>query len=330
MHRHSCSFVAWLLSLLLTGCLEFDAQDLTIVHDAKADRIDVHVVYRGLHCERVIGLGEDPLAKALTDLASARDAGFVCIGRNWPLQFDPTRVVQGPAATLLARIDVENGSLFTDADGVLCAQQFVRIREARAFLQQLDTLVALGLPKLLEQPVGEGGTQHEFDDTTRELLTEFLRGGQRLLQVEPGRIEIRLPCSDRDHRWAKDQLFEGLVEQLMGELRPRLVADGKAVPAEPVMIAACRTSPTFRFFADNEWSLVREPGLTRLALGVKGADLLPIRIAAGGDYDDTLLRELRQRGEPIDERLGADELERRFTAFRGRDAVLPPRLAERR
>ena len=35
----------------LTGCLEFDEQELVVAYDGARDQLDVQVVYRGLHSD---------------------------------------------------------------------------------------------------------------------------------------------------------------------------------------------------------------------------------------------------------------------------------------
>ena len=72
----------FVLLLLLAGCLEFDAQEITIVYDAKADRIDMHVVYRGLFAESGSGSTDKPMQKALDDLAKVRERGSVYFWNN--------------------------------------------------------------------------------------------------------------------------------------------------------------------------------------------------------------------------------------------------------
>jgi hypothetical protein len=322
--------LALALLLLGAGCLEFDAQDVTVVYDAKADRIDVHLVYRGLFAEPGAIVRGEPIDKARQDLALVRDCGMVCLGANWPLQFDPTRPVPAPAALLLAHIDVENGGLFLAADGQLCGHQFLRIRDARVFLQRLDSLLAVAAQANVARPIEHGGTQRVLADETQELLAEFVRGGNRLLQVEPGRIELRLPCGAEDHEWLVGMFEAEFAEAAMTELRQRLLVDGvDRLPSARAMASALRSTPTYCFFTANAWSLVREQGLTRVALGVKGADQLVVRKAASGRYDDGLLLALRAAGEVVEPRT-EDELRQQFVQFRTRAAVLPPRLAQQR
>ena len=69
------TFAALLFVLFaFTGCLEFDAQDITIRYDEAADRIDIHVVYRGLFAEGVDFCGANLRKSCLSDsfLAGAR------------------------------------------------------------------------------------------------------------------------------------------------------------------------------------------------------------------------------------------------------------------
>ena len=61
--------------LLLTGCLEFDAQDVYLSFDAENDRLDALFVYRGLFAE-----GKNSAAameKALYQLDEAGETGWL-------------------------------------------------------------------------------------------------------------------------------------------------------------------------------------------------------------------------------------------------------------
>ena len=332
----------FVLLLLLAGCLEFDAQEITIVYDAKADRIDMHVVYRGLFAESGSGSTDKPMQKALDDLAKVRERGSVYFWNNWPLSVD-LGGLKGPTAALAAHVDIENGTLFTDASGVLCGSQFVRIRDAKAFLQKLNTMLEIAVQAVSTEPLDGFGGKHQIDDDTREILTEFFRRGQRLLLVEPGRIEVRLPCSDADHAWLKGQLEQRFAVNVRGEIRRSTeVAARRADGGDPIdttvadkpsqigsdqLDAVMRRTPTFRFFWDNEGSFVREEGLTRVAIGVKNAPSMRIVKASNGLYHDGLLKQLRDKGETIEDGVTDATLAQRFEQFHGRDAVLPPALA---
>jgi len=315
MHRLALPFV---LLLLLAGCLEFDGQEITIVHDAKADRIDVHVVCRGFRATREMSKRRDPVVEAAADLETMRRRGIVHLFGSWPLAFDP---VKGDALfpELGGRVDVETGPLFTDAEELLCSQQFVRIRDARAFVDGVDAVIRKGLQERFATSEVQRD-QLQLDDDSLRAIDAYCRSGERFVLVEPGRIELRLPLSDRDHVRLKEQLVGALAEDLAGELAAR-DAKGRR--------EAVRRATVVRLLVSNEFSVVREPQLTRLAIGVKGADHLRLSKPLGSRRDPALRDHLIANGATL-ERLADDELERRFAAFRTRDAVLAPDLAAAR
>ncbi len=340
--KKTCVALLFLL-FTLVGCLEIDAQDVTIRFDEEADRIDLHVVYRGLFAEGGNGSDRDPLGKAVKDLALARETGEVAFWCNWPLAFDLTRDYPAPVKAMLAHMDVENGALFTDPQGVLCGQQFVRVRDAKAFVKKLNTVVELwAQAQLLTGTTGHGG-KHAWDADTKELVREFLRSGEKMLVVEAGRLEVRLPFSAKDHAWFKDQIEQHFMNNMPREIVRRLgVAERRAGGGDPgdtqvldaaVQVAGSqlrnelRRSSSSRFFWDNDWSITREMELTRIGLGVFGSKELRIKKSADGLYHAALQTRLRADGVAIEDGLPEQELERRFDAFGTRDAELPPKLA---
>lgn len=332
--------VAWLA--LLAGCLEFDAQEITIRHDPKADRIDMLFVYRGLFVESGNGSSDKPVEKALKDLEKVLQNGEFLFWCNWPFGIDPTGDQKPPVAALLAHVDVENGALFTDPKGVLCGYQFVRIREAKAFVEKLNTMLELAA----QAGLAAGIDGHRLDGDTRELLREFQRGGEKMLVVEPGRIALQLPCSTKDHRWLKQQFEQRFLDNAPREMGRRvgvakLRASGEDstvtnVQQQSVELTgdqlkdSLRQSASFRFFWDNDFTIARSQELTTIGLGTAGDPELRIQKASDGLYHDSLHKALRERGDRIEEGLPDQELDRRFEAFRGRDAVLPAMLAEKR
>ncbi|MBM4061828.1 MAG: hypothetical protein FJ265_12145, partial [Planctomycetes bacterium] len=168
------------LLLLLTACLEFDAQEITFRHDPDKDRIDALVVYRGLFVEG--GGNKEPLPKALADLDAAMRDGVFCFWCNWPFKVDPVHD-DGPGTALLPHYEIETGGLFTDPKGILCGYQFVRIREAKAFLQKVETLLEVAVQTAAATTFEDRGRAHKFDADSRDLLREFLRSGEKLLVV---------------------------------------------------------------------------------------------------------------------------------------------------
>lgn len=337
--------LASLLLVLLTfaGCLELDAQDITMRYDEANDRIDIHVVYRGLFAEGGQGSDRDPLAKAIKDLANVRETGEAVFWCNWPFSLDLTSEQPPPVQAMLAHVDIENGTLFTDMQGRLCGTQFVRIREAKAFVQKLNLALELWAQAQLVSGTPEPGGRHTWDADTKDLLREFLRSGEKMIALEPGRIEFRLPLSAKDHAWLRARIEKHFADHMPSEVVRRVgvkaFRDGGGdamntsiqqqtvnVPGEELK-GELRRSASYRFFWDNEISYVREPELTRIAFGVHGNKELAIKKASDGLYHPALLEKLRADGEKIEDGVPDQELVRRFDAFCKRDAVLPPKVA---
>ena len=318
MHRLHLLLLS--LLLLLAGCLEFDSQEITILHDAKNDRIEVHIVYTGLWASRSTGKRRDHVAAAAEDLEGDRRRGTISLFGGWPLGLEPVKA-EAAVPDLFAHVDVETGALFTDEQGRLCAQQFVRIREARAFLDKLDAAMKAGVQANLRSET-KARERLPVDESTARNLEAWCRGGERFLLVEPGRMELRLPLSDADHGRLKEYLVSGVSETIADEIEPK-------AEARQARVEAGRQTSVMRVLASNELSMVRETNLTRFGVGVKGADVLLLRKPPSGRYEPALHDHLVANGVTI-ERLDRAEVERRFAAFRTRDAVLAPDLAAMR
>jgi hypothetical protein len=337
--------LGFLLLLLGSACLEVDGQDLVIRVDPANDRIDLLLVHRGLFAAARSGVDGEPLPRALRDLDAVADTGRLVLWHDRLLSLDPCAEHAPAIADLLAHVDVENGGLFTDPQGVLCAYQFVRVRDARRCLDALDVQLARALADAMRNGLDLGDGRHRFDDDSRQLLAERLRNGERLLRVEPGRLELRLPLSPRDHAWAKAQLAKLLLRQLpydlvvgharaSGDAAPRSAAAceplaGHTLPAAalPELLAH---AASLRFFIANDVAVVRSRGQTSLVVGSGEAGDLTLHKPAHGVHDHALTAALRARGTPIEAGVPDAELHRRFFAFGAREAVLPPALAARR
>lgn len=338
-------FALFALLLLLPSCLEFDAQEITFRYDPQQDRIDALVVYRGLFVEGGTGSSDKPVEKALQDLARVQKEGNFFFWCNWPFAVHPTTDT-GPGAVLLSHLEIETGGLFTDPKGVLCGYQFVRIRDAKAFVQKLNTLLEVAAQAAMLGGFQGFGQNHKFSADTKDLLREFLRSGEKLLLIEQGRVELRLPCTLADHRFLKGQLEQYFLSNMPGEMLRRVgveehraqggdvtqtavVTKALEIPAEQLK-ESLRTSASFRFFWDNDLSIDRRDDLTTVAVGERGGEELRVMKAPEGLYHDGLLTHLRERGDKIEDGLPDQELQRRFEAFRGRECVLPEALAAHR
>ena len=346
MRTRSIGRLLGLLLLLLGGaCLEVDGQELAVRVDPANDRIDLLLVHRGLFAAARSGVDGEPVPRALRDLDAAVETGRIVLWHDRLLSFDPCAVHPPAIARLLAQVDVENGGLFTDPRGVLCAYQFVRVRDARRFVGALDELLALALADAMRDGLDLGDGRHRFDDDSRRLLATQRRDGERLLRLEPGRLELQLPLSARDHAWAKAQLAKLLLRQLPydlvarhelahGEGAPRSAAAGEPLggltlpaAAMPELLAA---AASVRFFVENDVAVVRSPGLTSFVVGSGEAGELVLHKPPHGVRDEALPTALRARGTAIEAGVPDAELRRRFAAFGEREAVLPPMLAARR
>lgn len=338
--RHALRSLLLAACLLPASCLEFDGQEVFLHHDVERDRIDVLIVYRGLYAES--GTAEDDMKKALQDLDATRRSGEFCFWYNWPFTVDLTRERPAPVRALMDHVDVENGGLFTDPQGELCGYQFVRVRDAQAFLKKVNTLLELAVQAALASGIDLRGPEHRLHQDTRELLLEHLRAGERLLALEDNRIELRLPLAEADLRYALDQMEQHFLSNAcreMAKAEERAAAAGHTFgDARERYQELLRGAPSFRFFWDNPISIERRPGLVRVALGTAadgeeedgGSPELHLRKARDGAYDPRLLEQLRARGEAIEDGVPDPELARRFAAFRAREPVLPPGLAELR
>lgn len=320
---------------LLAGCLEFDAQDVYLRYDADKNRIDALIVYRGMFAEGSNNTPQETLDKAIADLDEAKSTGEFCFWNNWPLSCNPSRDYDAVRDALVRHLEVENGGLFTDPKDLLCGYQFVRINDAKGFVAKVNTVLEVAVQAMLAD---SKRLAHEFDEETEDGIRDFLRRGDKMLTLESGRIELRLPVSAGDHAWLKQQLETRMLQTAQHDVLRQLnaAAEDDEASAESRNLtvaqleAELRRAPALRFFFDNEFSFVRTEERTTIGLGVAGAPQLHVHKAPFGIYDDALLKALRERKEPIEAGLPDAEVMRRFNEFRTRDARLPEHLAARR
>ncbi len=332
------ALISFCLLLLLPSCLEFDAQEITMRYDAEADRIDFLVVYRGIFYEG--GSAKPDLKSALEEYDTVMQKGQAFVWNNWPLKIDAVDPPKTTAA-LAAHVSVENGKLFEGPTGRLDGYQFVRIHDATKFLQKVNLLLELGVQSALM--TGFGG--HTFDRDSKELVREFLRDREKMLQIEAGRIVLRLPLSKADFKAVLGKLEDHFVNNMQGEIvRHELVTQRRA--ADPTDVAntnggdvaidgerlttAIPQSPTFRFFWDNEIAIIRGQELQTVALGTPDNKELTVIKTSNGYYSDNFKKAITERGDDIEVGVPDQEIRRRFDDFLTRDPVLPVELAKKR
>lgn len=329
--------------LLLCGCLQFDAQDITVRYDEKNDRLDLLLVYRGLYCNREIAADVDQLESALR-------TGEFAIWSNWPLKVDLTEA-KGPLAALADHVQVENGSLFTTPTGQLCGYQFVRLTDVDGFLKKANDALALWVrAEVLGKELRDGGKTWRLDDETEELLLEVARGRHRVLSRKGAAFVLSVPCSDRDHLWLLGQLRDEFGKSTGFELGRRLAhpelpgADDNARSGTsyvgnpgaldaPLQIAPdllaqrVKEQPMLRVLFENPWSLRRTEGLTEFTLGFDYRSENRFHKAPLGVGAPNLEPEAKRRGIPVENSVPDQEITRRFDAFCAREAKLPEALA---
>lgn len=333
------------LLLLLSSCLEIDGQEVYFHYDEENDRIDAMVVHRGIFAEGGSGSGADALKTATKDLEKAMETGEFVFWNNWPLSCDPSRDYDAPRNALLKHLEVENGGLFTDPQGILCGYQFVRVNKAKSFLKKLNILLEIGV-----QAASVTGTKllgkRKLDADSKDNIREFLRSREKFLTLEKGRIELRLPLSASDHKHFKLAVEDFFMDNMPREItRRETVAKRRQDGQSPTDTSASdetvavegtalrkeiERAPSNRFFWDNDISFQRTFELTTIGLGVAGAEEIQVKKASGGLYHNALMLKLREHEFQIEDGLPIQELTRRFTDFKTRAAKLPTKLAAKR
>lgn len=348
------TLIAFLLLILFAGCLEFDAQDVHLHHDADNDRLDMMFVYRGLFAE------DGDVKDALGHYDEAMLEGDFALWNNWPLKVEATS--DGRWSTLLKRhVRIENGGLFLDPAGTLCGYQFLRIEKVSRMLGALNQLIGVYVQTTLL--AGDGLARgHEFDDETRELVGEFVRGRGQFVSLEGAALRIQLPFSAADQRWFMDRISGELLEGIVNDICDRIETEGAIAaraeareegllddddPDEPWKAdygnlrpnkesaefslnrakALMHASAFVGLLRDNPWSLSRERERLVFTLGFDGEASQVLTKPSSGRYEPQLLEALQARGTEIEVGMPEAELLRRFEAFRGRDAVLPEAYA---
>jgi hypothetical protein len=338
-----------ILLLALPSCLDFDGQDIHIRIDTDKDKIEAIVIYRGLFANKHPDAplkdydGRDPVNRAINQLKHAQEKGLMAFWRNWPLAIDLTENYEANK-DVTSHIDLEYGGLFTDPTGTLCGYQLVRINNATAFIQKLNLIwqaeflnynhpitsaIKTGTSKRTKAKRFGKRESRPLDQQTHEAFKAMLESGEHLLSITNGRIEMRLPLSDGDHRIMKRSIEHELLSKLEETITNAGTSDDETKPATPKKFTALETrqevaqAPFFRFIWDNPISMQRTKNLTTIGIGVTNADELHIKKASEGAYDNELQRRLTYNRTAIEMGLPDEELQRRFTAFRAREAKLP-------
>jgi len=334
--------LALLAGVALTACIEFDAQEVHLHYDGEDDRLDIMLVYHGLFAE-----GND-VQDAANQLDEAMLEGDFAFWSNWPLKVE---TVDGNRGALLKRfVEIENGGLFTTPAGTLGGYQFLRVRNVEQLVRAANTVFSLYVQT--QVLAGKGvAAGHEFDEETRDLIQDHLRGREHWFEFDGAALRLTLPCSAADHRWLMsqgvDRILDGVISSIRSRLQTQRVVEARAQDEEvgdysdfsvntssqefslDKLESLLEVSPFVRFFVDNPCSIMREQGRTTLIIGIAGTKQQTVHKAPSGRYEPNLLDHLRQTGKhKIEDGVPAQELARRFEAFRGREPVMPKAYAE--
>jgi len=223
-------------TLLLPSCLEFDAQDVFVHHDPVQDQVDILFVYRGLYAESKADDSKG-MEEALDHVEEALKSGAFAFWSNYPWRLRP-RHDKSHMQILAQHLQVENGSLFKDADGRLCGYQMVRLQKVTRLMEKVNTVLALTLEtKILAAGSWPLLPNHPVDDESRERLTDFLRARTPILRFRGACLELQLPLSEADSRWLREQVARSLLRDIFREIQ-----DGKANRAAPAAVTDGRIS----------------------------------------------------------------------------------------
>lgn len=270
---------------------EVERSEIRIVADAKNDRLDVLIVSRGIYST---AKNDKQLEKDFESLLRCRDAGAI------PMSFgvidlaevpDEEELVE-PMALVLQHLEVEPGAFFVDGEKRLCFYQFLRIHRPRDFCAAFDACV---------RGIWANGKERAAKDASPETLALVERAVAEkwpLLRVEGAAFAFGRPLATADHEKEAKQLAEHLAKD----------------PDEA------------RMLADNHVAIVRRENVTEYVLGELGAERCDFVAQSKEKATDSLLELFADR-EPTPPAVTDELVEKQFTAFRGREARVPPAFA---
>ncbi len=263
----------------LTGCLEFDAQEVHLRYDRKADQLDALLIYRGLYSDA------DDLQKAIDQLATVqRGDRWIALGGNFPFAWNFDQIDgDNPILKAVAReIRVSNGPLWRDGEGKLCGCQFVRMTRVSAildvsnkeFMKQFDTIekAKTFLPD-------------DADPDSAELMMRAAQTGHRFFQFRGSALRFSMPLSDVGARAVR--------LAILGELRES-IENNKDDDKKEV-------DQLLEFLARNDCSIDRAGNDLTFTIGNPRRPKVLLDLLPREKYDDKLLKELVARKWDINE-----------------------------
>lgn len=287
--------------LLLAGCLEIEAMEITVVADPAHDRLDVMIVSRGIFSSET----EDNanLQHDLEQLLKCRDVSALPIPgigvADFTKQDEREDDIDWQRSVLF--LDIEPGAFFLDEQGRLSFYQFMRINR----LAEFTALAAAEARAAWRQERAKASPQ------TRACIDAALRDGIEPLTIDGAGFIMRRPISLDEHRVAQTAWWRALVR---GVERAVTEAEG-----------ASRSDATQRgwvqMMRDNDVAMVRRTGVTEYYIGTQGSERCEYQVR-GPAWRDNLLQKFAA-SEPPPPKVSQALVDKQFAAFRERAARLP-------
>jgi len=192
---------------LLAGCLDFDEQEIRVAYDAKNDRIDAQLVYRGLYsagssgwrCFEIPAEKDDVegTQRQLDQLQTGKPI-FALLNSVWQFDLAELRESDDPqVAALASLVTVDVGAPFRDVDGRLCGWQHLRVRDVHRAFELCDGLFRAKLADGKEAEL----YRREFGCGSRvsaALWAAALEKRSRWFEAVEGTLLWHVPASEGD------------------------------------------------------------------------------------------------------------------------------------
>lgn len=294
------TLILGLLSMLMVGgscgssCVNFDGQTVRMHIDEEQDRLDMLLLYRGIHSSSANTTGAIEQVEEILN-----GARWFALISNFPLMFHVDKMADSecdpeqPAANHLKdlvdeNVEVRNGDLWQDPSNKLNAWQLVRVRNLSAIVAAANTVIVEGVRKAdSEGKLLKGTWLH--DEASVALFREAADRRDVFIAFEGQALTFMLPVSDVG--WAT------IKRELLGILRKGLDVHGTGSIADEK--AERRSSALIEFLSISEWSIEREPDRVLFVLGSRHADELRLEFPTVGLEQTDLADDLRGRGWPI-------------------------------
>jgi hypothetical protein len=210
--------------LLLQGCLEWEEQEIRIVHDRDADQVEIQLVYRGLYsAEKEESPAPPPVGRAPSEVpeegahrrnvedsavaATIETLTELLAGRQrFALQeplfsFDLEELRERPdrrVAAIAAAVAVDHGEFFRDERGRWCAWQQVRIESVSRLVPLASELLREALLRSATRGKQDDVLQHLWlrDTGSRKKQEPALGAPFCWLALRDGVLALRVPASE--------------------------------------------------------------------------------------------------------------------------------------